>query len=120
MWSAGKQTVLTKYTPGYPLETCVLALCGNKGENTQVLILVGSLQHISHCISVVMGGKPPGSYQGTPGALWVHSVGCDDTRCRGEESSDEHINGMWKERVPKEVLQPAKQQVGGGGECFYL
>lgn len=72
MWSAGKQTVLTKYTPGYPLETCVLALWGNKGENTQVLILAGSLQHISHCISVVMGGKPPGSYQGTPGALWVH------------------------------------------------
>lgn len=71
MWSAGKQTVLTKYTPGYPLETCVL-LCAVIREKTQVLILAGSLQHISRCISVVMGGKPPGSWQGTPGASWVH------------------------------------------------
>lgn len=40
------------------------------------------------------------------------SLCCDDTRYHGEESSDEWIYCMCKEHGPKEVLQPAKQQVG--------
>lgn len=51
MWSAGKQTVLTDRTLGYPLETCVL-FCAVIREETQVLISVGTPQRVSHFISV--------------------------------------------------------------------
>lgn len=73
MWSAGKQAVLTKFTPGYPLETCVL-FCAVMREEMQAVIPAGSPQQISLCISVLMRGKPPGSSQSTPDALWVHCM----------------------------------------------
>lgn len=87
IWSAGKKTALTKCPLGYLLETCVLFGAVIR-EETQVLILMGSLWHISHCISVVIRGKPPGSCQSTPDVRGC-SVCCDDTWYGGEESSDE-------------------------------
>lgn len=109
-----ENTVLTKCPLGYPLETCVM-FCAVIREETRVLLLMGSLWHISHCISVAMRGKPPGSCQSAPDVRGC-TVCCDDRSyqgsCGGEESSDEQIHCMWKERGPKEVLQPGKQHMG--------
>lgn len=104
MGSAGKRTALTEYMLGYPLETCVL-FCAVIRKETQVLISVGTPQHISHFTSVA--NEEETSWQ-LPEYIWCFVGTLYVVMTQAMTSK---YNVCRKRACCKGSLEPGKQQV---------